>query len=90
MSGIPSLSAPSYMPTLFASDSSDASLLSALSGHVAGEPSTANPVTTPEQARSDEAQPVALAAAQKADSDGDLTTRQDPAVTAGQSVNLVV
>jgi hypothetical protein len=90
MSGITSLSAPSYMPTLFASASSDTSLLSALSGRVAGEPGTANPITAPEQARSDQAKPVALVAAQKAESDGDLTTRQDLAVTAGQSVNLVV
>jgi hypothetical protein len=57
MSGTVKLTAPSYLPTLFAPASSDASLLSALSGNRAEETAVANPVAGLEQARTEQAAP---------------------------------
>jgi hypothetical protein len=66
MSGTAKLTAPSYLPTLFAPISSDASLLSALSGNRAEETAAESPIAGPEQARTEQ---VALGLAQQ-DGDG--------------------
>jgi Protein of unknown function (DUF1217) len=64
MSGSVNLNAPSYMPTLFGSNSADASLLSTLYGYAGPTSGSVNPIAALQQAKSGETKQVALIAAE--------------------------
>lgn len=64
MSGVSNLSAPSYLPTLFASSSPGSSLLATLFGFAGPAPGTVNPIAALEQAKAGESKQVALVEAE--------------------------
>lgn len=64
MSGSVNLNAPSYLPTLFGSNTPGTSLLATLFGFATPMPGTVNPIAALEKAKSGETRQVALVAAE--------------------------
>jgi hypothetical protein len=90
MGGLAGLSAPSYMPTLFGSVSSDASLLATLSARRTEEPGTANSTVVQDQVRIGDASQVAPGAAPPDDDGGNGNARLDQTATATRWPGLIV